>query len=447
MSPTPSPAAACPASSGWWVVILGGLVAAWGLGLSALRIATEGPGVLGVNNDVPWGWDIVLFVYWIGLGHAGTLISAVLLLTRQRWREPIAHYAEWMTLCAVGTAAVFPLVHVGRAWMIWQVTPLPVASGVWPHPGSALMWDAAAISAYALLSLLFLHMGMQGARARSAGLRPLWERSCVLMAGVLTPTVVLVHSVVACDFATTLRWHWPLMPPFFVCGALLSGMAAIILIALWRRCEARVHDCLARLTLALALIIGIFYALELQDSPAMWSGEYALMLGLNVGLPCLFLIPAARTCKPLLALVAVGILAGMWVERSLIIISRSIVETGGAYAPTGVDTAMLVGSVGLFFALFAAGALYLRRHSAAPAPRLNPDTAPPAAPGRAALAGAAGGLLLALAWLLLTGGADTAGAAGHRPEGLFIAFPIITVAGLLGAGLALFFHLRHRLHP
>lgn len=429
--------------SGWWVVIIGGILAAWGLGFSAWRIATEGPGVLGVNNAVPWGWDIVLFVYWIGLGHAGTLISAVLLLTRKRWRAPIAHYAEWMTLCAVATAGIFPLVHVGRAWMIWQASPLPVASGVWPHAGSALMWDAAAISGYALLSAMFLWMELQGHRARQMGQQPTWVRSCMLMAGVLTPTVVLVHSVVACDFATTLRWHWPLMPPFFVCGALLSGMAVVLLIALWRRCSAETLSKLAVLTLTLGLIIGLFYGFELWESPGMWGWEYVLMLGLNVLLPCIYLLPKARTNRTVAALVACGVLQGMWVERVQIIISRSIADTGANYAPTGVDIAMLLGSVGLFFALFALGGFILRKHPEAADAELS--AYPPAAPGKWALTGAAAGLLLCLGWLLLTQGADTAGMPGHRPDGPAFAFPIIVVSGLLGAGIALFTHLRRAL--
>lgn len=428
--------------SAWWIVIFGGLLAAWGLGLIAWRIATEGPGVLGVNNDVPWGWDIVNFVYWIGLGHAGTLISAILLLTRQKWRAPIAHYAEWMTLCALATAAVFPLIHVGRAWMIWQISPLPVASGVWPHAGSALMWDAAAISGYALLSLLFLHMGLQRRCAHQKGVQKEWARSCMLMAGVLTPTVVMVHSVVACDFATVLRWHGSLMPPFFVCGALLSGMAVVLLIALWRRCERSVLDRLAQLTLVLGLTIGLFYAFELRETPSLWGMEYALMLILNVLLPCIFLHPAARACRPLSGLVAGGVLVGMWLERSAIVISRSVAETGGSYTPTGVDIAMLIGSLGLFLALFAVGAIILRRHSATE--EEAPEGTPPPAPGRSAILGAGVGLLMALTWLILTQGADTAGSPGHRPEGIAFAFPIIIISALLGAGISLYFYL-HRI--
>ena len=417
-----------------------GALAAMGLGWSAWRIATEGPGVLGVNNAVPWGWDIALFVYWIGLGHAGTLISAVLLLTNKSWRAPIARYAEWMTMCAAGTAAVFPLVHVGRAWMIWQMNPLPVASGVWPQAGSALMWDAAAISGYILLSAMFLWMGLQGKRARRMGAAGVWARSCVLMAGALTPTVVLVHSVVACDFATTLRWSWALMPPFFVCGALLSGMAVVTLISLWRGCGEMVREKLAQLTLALGLVMGLFYALELKERPEMWGMEYGLMMLLNVGLPCVFMSHAARVNRWVMAAVAVGVLLGMWIERCEIIITRSIADTGGSYAPTCVDMAMMIGSVGLFLAVFAAGnMLFLRGRD--DEPEAVAEAPAPSAPGRWALVGGIMGLLLATSWLLLTQGADTAGSPGHRPEGLFYAFPILTIAALGSAGLAIFIHL------
>ena len=429
-----------PHAWAWGGVLFCAAVAAWGLGWSAWRIATEGPGALGVNNDVPWGWDIALFVYWIGLGHAGTLISAVLLLTRKSWRAPIARYAEWMTLCAAVTAAVFPLVHVGRAWMIWLASPLPVASGVWPHAGSALLWDAAAISGYILLSAMFLWMGLQGAHARRLGLSSTWAHSCVLMAGALTPTVVLVHSVVACDFATVLRWRWALMPPFFVCGALLSGMAVVLLISLWRRCEAIVRAKLARLTLALGLTMGLFYAAELRESPELWSAGYALMLLLNVGLPCAFLLPAARASKWITALIACGILLGMWLERSLIIISRSIADTGGAYSPSPVDIAMMLGSAAFFLALFSAGCmLFLHRSAEEPEP---PSGKQPNAPGRWAMVGAGLGLLAAITWLALTQGADSAGSPGHRPEGLFFSFPILTIAALGGAGTALFIYVQ-----
>lgn len=420
------------------------LVAVLGLGGGAWRIATEGAGVLGISNAVPWGWDIVGFVFWIGLGHAGTLISAVLLLTHQSWRRPIARHAELMTLCAVLTAAVFPLVHVGRILMLWQMSPLPVASGVWPNPSSALVWDAAAISSYFLLSLLYWLLGMLQRSRDSAALRSCRSRTCLLMAAVLTPLVVTVHSVVGCDFALTLRWNSPLLPPYFVCGALLSGMAAVQLIALFRSCGEEVCSRLAHLTLGLAWSMGLFYALELLREPQLMSPRYGWMLALNVGLPCLYARQVWRKSRPVAALVSVGILIGMWLEREHIIIDRSLAVAGGTYHPTETDIAMLLGSIGLFLALF----LSISRRMPAESEDESREAPCPAPdrPGQWALAGAAMGGAASAAWLLLTRTADTAGILTGRPHGLPFDLPLLLVASLLGAGLALFLHFLYRLH-
>ncbi|MBP9525411.1 MAG: polysulfide reductase NrfD, partial [Akkermansia sp.] len=210
----------------WWSVFLASvLLAAWGVGWSSWRIAAEGVGVLGLNNNVVWGLDIVHFVFWIGLGHAGTLISAVLLLTRQSWRSPIARGAEQMTLCAVVCAAVFPVVHVGRVWMAWMASPLPEVSGIWPDMASPLMWDVMAVSTYFLLSLLYWYIGLvpdfallrdccAGHLRRRYGWLALgwqgtgrqwraYEKASLLFAAILTPLVVSVHSVVSFDFSVT----------------------------------------------------------------------------------------------------------------------------------------------------------------------------------------------------------------------------------------------------
>ena len=216
----------------WWSVFLASaLLAAWGIGWSSWRIAAEGVGVLGVNNNVVWGLDIVHFVFWIGLGHAGTLISAVLLLTCQSWRSPIARGAEQMTLCAVICAAVFPVVHVGRVWMAWMASPLPEVSGIWPDMASPLMWDVMAVSTYFLLSLLYWYIGLvpdfallrdccKGRLRRRYGWLALgwqgtgrqwraYEKASLLFAVILTPLVVSVHSVVSFDFSVTQvpGWH------------------------------------------------------------------------------------------------------------------------------------------------------------------------------------------------------------------------------------------------
>jgi len=418
--------------------------AAWGLGRSAWRIATEGVGVLGVNNDVPWGWDIVLFVFWIGLGHAGTLISAVLLITGKRWRKAIARHAELMTLCAVCTAGVFPLVHVGRIWMLWQMSPLPLPGGVWPNMASALLWDAAAIASYFLASLMFWLAGMLGERLGDAESRAHWARACILMAGVLTPLVVTVHSVVGCDFAVALRWSDPGFPPFFVCGALLSGMAAVQLIALWRRCEPMIIGKLARLTLGLAGAMGLFYGLELLGKPSLWGADYALMAALNIVLPGLLAFPAIRRSRPAVAMISLGILAGMWLERVHIIIGRSLAATGGSYAPTDADAAMMAGSLGLFFSL------YLALSARMPQERLDPLDVPgpvPATPARHAALGAAAGLAVPLLWAFATQSADTAGVWETRPHGLFFEWPALFACSLLGAATALFLHILRLLKP
>ena len=429
--------------AGWRlpVILLCAATALWGLGWSAWRIATEGVGVLGVNNAVPWGWDIVNFVFWIGLGHAGTLISAVLLITGKRWRGEIARHAELLTLCAVCTAAVFPLVHVGRAWMLWQVAPVPTASGVWPNLGSALMWDAAAISSYLLLSLLFWLVSMWGEQGAES-LRPLWGRCCLLLAGLLTPLVVTVHSVVGCDFALTQRWHEPIIPPYFVCGALLSGLAAVQLIALSRRCSSEVISKLSLLILGLSGAMGLCYGLELLREPNHWGSDYALLLLLNVLLPGLLLMaPRLRSCRPLAAVVSMGILFGMWLEREHIIIARSIAETGGSYSPTGVDFAMLIGSAGLFLALFLSISARMPEEKLYP-----PDYAADPCSTRPALWAGGGALLGAGAcvlWATCTQWADTVGELGSRPHGWSYWWPAIFVSALLGAGIAVFLHFLH----
>lgn len=423
----------------WLIVVLCAATAAWGLGNSALRIATEGVGVLGANNAVPWGWDIVLFVFWIGLGHAGTLISAILLLTGKHWRTSIAHHAELMTLCAVCTAAVFPLIHVGRAWMLWQMAPLPVPTGVWPDPASALLWDAAAISSYILLSILFFYMGLRGEKKEQAQHRALWAHSSLLMAAILTPLVVMVHSIVGSDFALTLRWQSVIIPPYFVCGAILSGMAAVQLIALCMRCRIGIIGKLGQLTAALSGGMGLFYAYELFTEPHLWGNTYATMVLLNVILPLgLLSFRKLRHNRLVCALVSVGILIGMWQERVQIIIERSLHLTGGTYTPSSVDLAMLLGSLGLFLALFLGISHKLPTHGTDPLQHLS--TPSPAGLRRAAIIGSSSFVILAAIWAACTQWDETAGALGSSPHGFFYYIPALVVIGLLGAGLGIFLH-------
>ncbi len=420
----------------WLLVGVCVAMAVLGLGGSAYRIATEGVGILGANNAVPWGWDIVSFVFWIGLGHAGTLISAILLISRQRWRSGIARYAEWMTLCAIVTAGVYPLVHVGRIWMLWLMSPLPVASGVWPNMASALLWDALAIGSYFVLSLLFWLICMWGERPQCQVLRPLWGRVCMSLAVVLTILVITVHSVVGCDFAVVLRWHSLGIPPYFVCGALLSGMAAVQLIELGihRTAHSVCREPLARLTLVFGLCMGFFYMAELVAEPQLWGSAYLCMLLLNVAAPMVYGWARARQNRAVIGAVSVAILLGMWWERVHIIVCRSVWYTGATYMPSLVDIAMLAGGIGLFLALFLAGAAHMPREQADPLDGLQLPCA--AHPGRIAALGGIGGALILLIWYFLTQWADTAGLLHARPLGYPYLLPPLLVAVLLGAGIA-----------
>ncbi len=416
--------------------------AIWWLGSSALRIATEGVGVLGVNNHVPWGWDIVLFVFWIGLGHAGTLISAILLLTGKRWRRSLARPAELMTICAVCTAGIFPLIHVGRAWMLWQLAPIPTASGVWPEGASALLWDAAAISSYLLLSCIFCAICIRGERADQHQHRTLWAHSCLLLAAILTPLVISVHSIVGSDFALTLRWQSVIIPPYFVCGAILSGMAAVQLIALCKKCRIGTLGKMATLTAALSGTMGIFYAYELLTEPHFFNGSYAVMLLLNVILPfTLFSFRKFRHNRFIMAIISIGILIGMWQERIHIIIERSLMQCGGSYSPTNVDISMLLGSMALFAALF----LFLSSRIPAETtdPRDHLHHPAPLSPYRAATIGCILALLCVCIWLISTQWADTAGTLGSSPQGFAYYIPLCLVLALLGAGLGVTLNYLH----
>lgn len=393
-------------SVGWVsVFLLSLLLALFGLGFSAWQIASDGVGVLGVSNNVPWGLDIVHFVFWIGLGHAGTLISSVLLLTGQHWRSPIARGAELMTLCAVVCAAVFPIVHVGRIWMVWMASPLPDVSGVWPDIGSPLMWDVLAVTTYFSLSAIYWYIGLLpdlallrdrccGAmRKRVYGLLSLgwfgssrqwsvYERASLLMAAVLAPLVVSVHSVVSFDFSSTQipGWHETIFPPYFVAGAIFSGMAMVQLILLVIRVlyakgvgmliDRRLLGMTSRFVLGLSWVMTLMYFWEhliaflnggtgkellmgrMQDEGWFFC---VMVLG-NVLLPQLYWVKRWRSSIPVVAVVAVAVLAGMWCERWLIVISslqkgwRSVMDS--VYVPSPVDWWMGAGSIGLFVALY-----------------------------------------------------------------------------------------------
>jgi Ni/Fe-hydrogenase subunit HybB-like protein len=387
------------------------LFAVTGLGTLVLIGAVSytvvtGIGVWGNNIPVAWAYAIINFVWWIGIGHAGTFISAFLLLFQQRWRASINRVAEAMTLIALVNAALFPLLHLGRPWFFYWLIPYPSRMGVWPQFRSALPWDVAAVATYFLVSLLFWYLGMLPdlasardrapgrVRRRVYGVFALGWRGAghhwqqyrtvyVLLAGLAAPLVISVHSIVSLDFAIGQLpgWHSTIFPPYFVVGAVYSGLAMVlVLIVPIRRIfglndliTTRHLDNLAKLLLAMAWLLLYSYIVEVFI--AWYSGDpderyihllfrpfgsyawlYWVMLLANVGVPQIFWLAGARASPRVLFAAGVLILLGMWLERFVIIVtslSHDFLPSSWAlYTPTWVDWFILGGSVSLFGLLF-----------------------------------------------------------------------------------------------
>jgi molybdopterin-containing oxidoreductase family membrane subunit len=362
--------------------------------------------VWGNNIPVAWGFPIINFVWWIGIGHAGTFISAFLLLLNQRWRASVNRLAEAMTLFALVNAGVFPLLHLGRAWFAYWLVPYPSTLGVWPNFLSALPWDVAAVTTYFTVSVLFWYMGLvpdlavardrlQGTwRRRVYGVFALgwrgtareWHRrrvAYVLLAGLAAPLVVSVHSIVSLDFsiAQLPGWHSTIFPPYFVVGAIYSGLAMVLVIVLPVRRAFHLEDVIterhlsstAKLMLAMGLILAYSYVVE--AFMAWYSGEpaerylalhwrpggaqawlYWITLGCNLLTPQVFWWRRARESLPVLFGAGVLVLIGMWLERFVIVVlslERGYLPSSWhRYAPTWVDVGILAGSLGLFAFLF-----------------------------------------------------------------------------------------------
>ena len=390
----------------WWVlfaasVLLTGLL----LGAIAYTVGV-GIGVWGNNIPVAWAYAITNFVWWIGIGHAGTFISAFLLLLNQPWRASINRLAEAMTIFALVNAGLFPVLHLGRPWFFYWLVPYPARMGVWPNFKSALPWDVAAVTTYFTVSLLFWYVGMLpdlatardrltgGLRRRIYGLFALgwrgnawqWRRHKVvslLMAGLAAPLVVSVHSVVSLDFTISQLpgWHSTIFPPYFVIGAIYSGFAMLLVLVIPVRAVFRLHDViterhlanLAKLILATGVMLTYCYLVEVVmtwysadgferyvhfvERPAGdYAWQYWLMIGCNVLTPQLFWFRRLRTSVPVLVGAGVLILVGMWLERFLIIatsLSRDFLPSSWhPFTPTWVDWSLLAGTVGLFAFLF-----------------------------------------------------------------------------------------------
>ncbi len=389
----------------WWALFLAAAsLLGLGAGLVLYTIAT-GIGVWGLNRTVGWGYDITNFVFWVGIGHAGTLISAILLLFRQRWRTSIARAAEGMTIFAVICAALFPFIHMGRPWLAFWVFPYPNTRGpLMVNFRSPLLWDVFAISTYFTVSLLFWYVGLipdfATLRDRSRGLKQRvyaflsfgwdastrtwqrYEKACLLLAGLATPLVVSVHTIVSFDFATSVipGWHTTIFPPYFVAGAVFSGFAMVITLllvtrkalSLERLITASHLEKMARVLLTTGMIVGAAYGTELfvawysgnpyerftflnrAFGPYAWA--YWLMVSCNVLVPQVFWSARARRSVPVLLVASLLVNVGMWFERFNIVVTslhRDFLPSSWShYTPTLVEVGILLGSFGLFFTLF-----------------------------------------------------------------------------------------------
>ncbi|MBD3162111.1 MAG: hydrogenase [Candidatus Eisenbacteria bacterium] len=365
----------------------------------------EGIGVWGLNHPVGWAYDITNFVFWVGIGHAGTLISAILFLFRQKWRTGINRFAEAMTIFAVVCAGLFPAIHVGRVWVIWYVFPVPTQNAIWPNFRSPLLWDVFAVSTYMLVSLMFWYMGMvpdlatlrdrakTKIRQIAYGILSLgwrgsnrhWHRyevAYLLLAALATPLVLSVHSVVSFDFAVSSLpgWHTTIFPPYFVAGAIFSGFAMVMTLIIPSRAyfglkeivTMRHLENMCKVILATGSMVGLAYATEFfiawygandyeyftfinrATGPYAWA--YWIMVTCNVLVPQIFWFKKSRRTIWIMLIASILINVGMWFERFVIIVtslSRDFLPSSwGYFTPTWVDILTLAGSFGLFFTLF-----------------------------------------------------------------------------------------------
>ncbi len=367
-------------------------------------LLTVGVGIWGINVPVGWGFAIINFVWWIGIGHAGTLISAILLLFRQEWRTSINRFAEAMTLFAVACAGLFPLIHMGRPWLAYWMLPYPNTMGTWPQFRSPLVWDVFAVSTYATVSLMFWFVGLipdlaaLRDRARSKPAKIIygvlamgwrgsafhWHRyeiAYLLLAGLATPLVVSVHTVVSFDFAVSIipGWHATIFPPYFVAGAIYSGFAMVMTLAIPIRAvyglqgfiTARHLDNMAKILLATGLIVAYGYMMEkfmawysgnIYEQFVMnnrLSGPYApyywALVACNVAVPQLLWSSRIRRNVAVLFVIAIVVNIGMWLERYIIVVTSLhrdfLPSSWGMYSGTVWDWATYAGSIGLFLAL------------------------------------------------------------------------------------------------
>jgi Ni/Fe-hydrogenase subunit HybB-like protein len=389
---------------GWWIALSVTLTM---LTIGAICVGItvyKGLGVWGVNQPVGWGFDIVNFVFWVGIGHAGTLISAILFLLRQKWRTGIARFAEAMTIFAVMCAGIFPLLHTGRPWLPLYLTPYPNQHGLWVNFTSPLLWDVFAVSTYFTVSAVFWYLGLipDLATLRDRTVAPVkkviysalslgwrhsnrhwqhYERAYLILAGFATPLVLSVHTIVSFDFAVAVipGWHTTIFPPYFVAGAVFSGFAMVqnVLVVV-RKLFGLTHiitlDHLEKMNKVMILtgsIVGYAYAMEffiawysgsefeqfvfLNRALGPYAWAYWTMISCNVIFPQLFWFKKIRRSIPLMFVIGVFVNVGMWFERFVIVVTSLhrdfLPSSWGMYVPTLYDAGILLGSFGLFFTL------------------------------------------------------------------------------------------------
>jgi len=394
------------ANKQWWIVFSIALAAfLWGIGCIVYTIST-GIGTWGLNKTVGWAWDITNFVWWVGIGHAGTLISAVLLLFRQKWRMGINRSAEAMTIFSVIQAGIFPIIHMGRPWLGYWVLPIPNQFGsLWVNFNSPLLWDVFAISTYLSVSLVFWWTGLlpDFAMIRDRAVKPFqkkiysllsfgwsgrakdWQRFeevSLVLAGLATPLVLSVHTIVSFDFATSVipGWHTTIFPPYFVAGAVFSGFAMVqtLLIIMRKVCNLEAYITVQHIELMNIIImttgsiVGCAYITELfiawysgveyeqyaflnrATGPYWWA--YLLMMSCNVVSPQIMWFKKIRTSIVISFIISIVVNVGMWFERFVIIVTSLhrdyLPSSWTMFSPTFVDIGIFIGTIGFFFTLF-----------------------------------------------------------------------------------------------
>lgn len=389
-----------------WYIGISVAVVALLIGLiSMFYTIWQGIGTWGLNRTIGWGWAITNFVWWIGIGHAGTFISAILLLFRQKWRTSINRAAEAMTIFAVMCAGIFPLIHMGRVWLGFYIFPYPTSRELWVNFNSPLLWDVFAISTYFTVSLLFWYIGLipdlgtlrDNVKSKLSkkvygffsfgwtGSAKDWvryETLCLILAGLAAPLVLSVHSIVSMDFATSIipGWHSTIFPPYFVAGAIFSGFAMVLTLMIITRKALHLEDYITKghiesmnkIIIAMGSIVGIAYLSELfiawysgneyeqytflnrATGPYWWA--YLIMMTCNVISPQLLWFKKLRRSFVFTFILSIFINIGMWFERFVIVVTSLhrdyLPSSWSMFYPTKIEVGIYLGTFGLFFTLF-----------------------------------------------------------------------------------------------